>query len=56
MNPLILGPILEVGKSLIGRLFPDAEAKAKAEAAALDAAQKAEAETPRQSPIEIPQQ
>ena len=32
MNPMILGPILEVGKSLIGRLFPDAEAKAKAEA------------------------
>lgn len=33
-----------------------ADARAKAEAQALEAAQKAEAETPRQSPIEIPQQ
>jgi LPS-assembly lipoprotein len=33
-----------------------ADARAKAEAQALEAAQKAEAETPRQSPVEIPQQ
>ena len=31
MNPLILGPILEVGKRLIDNLFPDPAAKAKAE-------------------------
>jgi LPS-assembly lipoprotein len=33
-----------------------ADARAKAEAAALEAAQKTEAETPRQSPVELPQQ
>ena len=32
MSPLILGPVLEIGKSLIDRLFPNAEEKAKAEA------------------------
>ena len=32
MNPLLLGPVLEIGKSLIDRLFPNAEEKAKAEA------------------------
>jgi hypothetical protein len=31
MNPLILAPILEVGKSLIDRFFPDPAEKAKAE-------------------------
>lgn len=31
MNPLILGPVLEIGKSLLERLFPDPEKKAKAE-------------------------
>lgn len=31
MNPLILGPVLEIGKSLIDRLFPDPALKAKAE-------------------------
>ena len=31
MNPLILGPVLELGKSIIGRLFPDPAEKAKAE-------------------------
>ena len=40
----------------LDQLQQTADAKAKAEAAALEAAQKAEAETPRQSPIEIPQQ
>lgn len=32
MNPLILGPVLEIGKSLLERLFPDPTQKAKAEA------------------------
>lgn len=31
MNPLILGPLFDLGKSLIGRLFPDPTEKAKAE-------------------------
>ncbi len=31
MNPLIVGPILEIGKSIIDRLFPDPAQKAKAE-------------------------
>ena len=31
MNPLILGPLFDLGKSLIGRLFPDPSEKAKAE-------------------------
>ncbi|MHC8385299.1 LPS-assembly lipoprotein LptE [Pseudomonas sp. LB3P14] len=38
------------------QLQQTADAKAKAEAAALEAAQKAEAATPRQSPIELPKQ
>ena len=40
----------------LDQLQQSADAKAKAEAAALEAARKAEAETPRQSPIELPQQ
>jgi len=40
----------------LDQLQQTADARAKAEAAALEAAQKAEAETPRQSPIELPQQ
>lgn len=31
MNPLLLGPLFELGKSIIGRLFPDPAAKAAAE-------------------------
>lgn len=31
MNPLVLGPILEVGKTLIDRFFPDKEKAAEAE-------------------------
>ena len=31
MNPLILAPLLEVGKSIINRLFPDPAEKARAE-------------------------
>lgn len=40
----------------LDQLQQTAEARAKAEADALEAAQKAEAQTPRQSPIELPQQ
>lgn len=32
MNPLLLSPILEFGKTLISRFVPDKEAQAKAEA------------------------
>jgi len=32
MNPLILAPVLEIGKSLLDRWFPDPEEKAAAEA------------------------
>lgn len=31
MNPLLIGPVLEIGKSLIDRFFPDPADKAKAE-------------------------
>lgn len=31
MNPLLLAPLLEVGRSIIDRLFPDPEKKAAAE-------------------------
>lgn len=31
MNPLLLGPLFEIGKSIIDRLVPDVEGKAKAE-------------------------
>ena len=31
MSPLLIGPVLEIGKSLIDRLFPDPALKAKAE-------------------------
>jgi hypothetical protein len=32
VNPLIIAPVLEIGKSILDRLFPDPIAKAKAEA------------------------
>lgn len=32
MNPLILGPVLELGRDLIGRFFPDKTEAAKVEA------------------------
>lgn len=32
MNPLILAPVLEIGKSLIDRFFPNEEERRKAEA------------------------
>lgn len=31
VSPLVLGPVFEIGKSLLDRLFPDAEERAKAE-------------------------
>jgi len=31
MNPLLIGPLLEIGGSIINRLFPDPAEKAKAE-------------------------
>lgn len=34
MNPLLLGPLFEIGKSLIERLFPDKEKQAEQRAAA----------------------
>lgn len=32
MNPLLLGPVMELGKTFISRIFPDKEAANKAEA------------------------
>lgn len=32
MNPMLLGPILEIGKSLLDRFFPNEEERRKAEA------------------------
>ncbi|MHC8323812.1 LPS-assembly lipoprotein LptE [Pseudomonas sp. GB2N2] len=46
----------QISPAQLDQMTQTAEAKAKADAAALEAAQKAEAETPRQSPIEIPHQ
>ena len=31
MNPLLLGPLFELGKSIIDRMFPDPQKKAEAE-------------------------
>ncbi|KAA0985894.1 hypothetical protein FQ192_24655 [Pseudomonas sp. ANT_J12] len=46
----------QITPTQLEQLQNTANARAKAEADALNAAQKAEAETPRQSPVEIPQQ
>jgi LPS-assembly lipoprotein len=46
----------QITPAQLDQLQATANARAKAEADALQAAQKAEAETPRQSPVEIPQQ
>ncbi|KOX99857.1 LPS assembly lipoprotein LptE [Pseudomonas nunensis] len=46
----------QITPTQLDQLQQTANARAKAEADALNAAQKAEAETPRQSPVEIPQQ
>lgn len=36
MNPLLIGPIFDIIKDALGRVLPDPEAKAKAQAAAMD--------------------
>jgi len=46
----------QITPAQLDQLQATANARAKADADALQAAQKAEAETPRQSPVEIPQQ
>ncbi|MBD9603426.1 hypothetical protein IB252_26775 [Pseudomonas sp. PDM10] len=46
----------QITPAQLDQLQQTAEARAKAEADALEAAQKAEANTPRQSPIQLPQQ
>jgi len=38
MNPLFIGPLFELGKSIIDRFFPDPQKKAEAEAAFLQMA------------------
>lgn len=45
MNPLLLGPLMEVGKTLIDRFLPDQEAKRKAEAELLTMAAQGELKT-----------
>jgi hypothetical protein len=42
MNPLLVGPLFEVGKTLIDRFFPDPEKKREAEAKFLDMAMQGE--------------
>lgn len=42
MNPLLLGPLLEFGKGLIDRWFPDPQKKAEAELELFKAAQAGE--------------
>ncbi|MNC82515.1 hypothetical protein D3C75_1360530 [compost metagenome] len=44
----------QITPAQLDQLQQTANARAKAEADALDAAQKAEANTPRQSPLQIP--
>jgi LPS-assembly lipoprotein len=46
----------QLSPAQLNKLQQTAEARAKADAAALEAAKKAEADTPRQSPVELPQQ
>ncbi|MVV50203.1 hypothetical protein EJA72_18455 [Pseudomonas sp. PB120] len=46
----------QLSPAQLDQLQQTAEARAKAEAAALEAAQKAEANTPRQSPVQLPKQ
>lgn len=45
MNPLLLGPLLEFGKNIIGRLIPDKEEQRKAEADFLKIAMEGELKT-----------
>ena len=46
----------QLSPTQLNQLQQTAEARAKADASALEAAKKAEADTPRQSPVELPQQ
>ncbi|MGA3801664.1 LPS assembly lipoprotein LptE [Pseudomonas fluorescens] len=46
----------QLSPTQLNQLQQTAEARAKADATALEAAKKAEADTPRQSPVELPQQ
>ena len=45
MNPLILGPLFELGKGIIDRLFPDPAKKAQAELELLKMAQDGDLKT-----------
>ena len=45
MNPLLIGPLLELGKGIIDRLFPDPAKKAEAELALLKMAQEGDLKT-----------
>ena len=45
MNPLLIAPLLELGRSIIGRLFPDPAEKAKAELELLKMAQDGDLKT-----------
>lgn len=36
MNPLFLGPLVDIVKQILGRVLPDPEAQAKAQAAAME--------------------
>ena len=45
MNPLLLGPILEIGSKIIDRLFPDQEKRAAAELELLKLAQSGDLQT-----------
>jgi len=45
MNPLLLGPVLEIGSKIIDRLFPDQEKRAAAELDLLKLAQSGDLQT-----------
>ena len=45
MNPLLVAPLLELGKGIIGRLFPDPAEKAKAELELLKMTQEGDLKT-----------
>ena len=45
MNPLLLGPVLEIGSKIIDRLFPDQEKRAAAELELLKLAQSGDLQT-----------
>ena len=45
MNPLLIGPVLEIGSKIIDRLFPDQEKRAAAELDLLKLAQSGDLQT-----------